>query len=225
MTSVLEKIVSVIAPHRCIICSKENNVMCESCLYTEQKSMPSVCCLCGVPSVEWQVCSGCRAKSELLHIWPTGVYEGFLERLICDFKFERVKDAAVPLGWLMANTLPYGDWLLVHVPTAASRVRQRGYDQARLLVKQIAKRRDLPSALVLERVTTERQVGANRVQRQKQSQNMFAVRPDATLGGAKIVLIDDVCTTGATLNVAAATLRAAGAAEVHACVAAWQPLR
>jgi predicted amidophosphoribosyltransferase len=68
-----------------------------------------------------------------------------------------------------------------------------------------------------------RQVGANRVQREKQSTQMFFINDIKQIRGAKVLLVDDVCTTGATLSAAARVLKAAEAARVDAVVAAWRP--
>jgi len=129
----------------------------------------------------------------------------------------------MPLTTAMLAMLPYDDWIVVPLPTAAKRVRQRGYDQAVLLGQAIARSRGLSARQVLERVQSTRQLGANRVQRHKQSAKMFCIAPDVDVHGAKILLVDDVCTTGATLTAAARLLRQAGAVQVDAVVAAWRP--
>ncbi|HSW81720.1 MAG TPA: phosphoribosyltransferase family protein [Candidatus Saccharimonas sp.] len=157
------------------------------------------------------------------YVWPAALYEGNFERVIHLLKFERSRAAHIPLAAAMQAALPYDDWLVVPLPTASRRMRQRGYDQAVLLAQAIAKARGLPTRLVLERVQSTRQLGSNRVQRQKQSTKMFCMMPRANVQGTKILLVDDVCTTGATLTAAARLLKQAGAAQIDAVVAAWQP--
>lgn len=223
MTSVIEKIVAIIAPHHCIVCGAQNNILCNACQMAEHTNISPVCCLCGSPTSDWQVCDRCSPRASLTHIWAAGEYGGVISRLVRLLKFERTKAAHEPLAALIGAVLPYDHWLVVPVPTAPPRVRQRGYDQAALLAKQIARQRGLAYSPALLRVQNVRQVGTNRVQRQMQSTKMFATVPRARVAGAKILLVDDVCTTGATLNAAAAVLRSAGAAQVGAVVAAWQP--
>lgn len=223
MTSLLEKIVTIIAPNYCISCSKQDNILCESCVFNEQNLGLPACILCARPSKDWRLCEQCSRTSSLRYVWPAALYEGHFERVIHLLKFERLGAAHLPLSTAMLAALPYDDWLVVPLPTAARRVRQRGYDQAVLLAKVIAKTRDLRLQLALERVQNTRQLGANRVQRQKQSTKMFCMAPRANVQGAKILLVDDVCTTGATLTAAAQLLKQAGATQIDAVVAAWQP--
>jgi ComF family protein len=220
MTSLLEKLIEKIAPHHCISCGIEDNILCEACASSEIMPLLPACCLCGLPNNDWRVCPEHAPPNR---IWAAGAYEGLFEKLIHAYKFERVRAASDPLSRLMLRVLPFDDWLVVPVPTAPSRVRQRGYDQSLLLAREIAMQRDLQLSPVLARLQNTRQVGANRVQRQKQSTQMFFINDIKQIRGAKVLLVDDVCTTGATLSAAARVLKAAEAARVDAVVAAWRP--
>lgn len=223
MTSLLEKVVAIIAPHHCLACGIEDNILCDACRMTEHMPLLPICVLCAAPSSDWSLCAACSKTSGLTRVFVAGEYDGHIAKMAHMLKFERAKAAAVPLGKAMLDVLPYATWTVTPVPTAPKRVRQRGYDQARLLAKYIAGNRNLGVSPALSRVQDVRQVGTNRVQRQKQSTKMFCIAPRANVRGAHILLVDDVCTTGATLSAAAHVLRAAGAAEVSALVAAWQP--
>jgi len=223
MTSLLEKIITIIAPNYCISCGKQDNILCESCIISEHNLGFPACALCAKPSKDWRLCEACNRVSDLRCIWPAALYEGHFERVLHLLKFERSREAHMPLTTAMLAMLPYDDWIVVPLPTAAKRVRQRGYDQAVLLGQAIARSRGLSARQVLERVQSTRQLGANRVQRHKQSAKMFCIAPDVDVHGAKILLVDDVCTTGATLTAAARLLRQAGAVQVDAVVAAWRP--
>jgi ComF family protein len=115
--------------------------------------------------------------------------------------------------------LPTGrDVVIVPVPTATSRVRQRGYDQAKLLARALSRQARLPYLDCLARTGQAHQHGASRSQRLRQLTAAFRVRRQRAVRGSHIVLIDDVVTTGATLEAAAAVLHAAGATRVEAVV-------
>ncbi|HKX73704.1 MAG TPA: phosphoribosyltransferase family protein [Candidatus Saccharimonadales bacterium] len=161
--------------------------------------------------------------SSLNHIWAAGVYDGLLERIIHAYKFERVRSACEPLVTIMQSSLPQRQWVVVPVPTAPPRIRQRGYDQAALLAKALAVHQNNVFSPALLRVQYDRQVGKNRMQRQEQSEHMFSTALGRDVQGAHILLVDDVCTTGATFSAAARVLLASGAASVDAVAAAWQP--
>ncbi len=108
--------------------------------------------------------------------------------------------------------------LLVPVPTATTRVRERGYDQAVVLARELSRLSGRTSACPLVRLGQAHQVGASRAARLRHLDGAFRVRYSDKIKGAHIVLIDDVCTTGATLESAARALREAGAKQVDALV-------
>jgi ComF family protein len=108
--------------------------------------------------------------------------------------------------------------VIVPVPTATSRVRLRGYDQAVLIAKALAQQTRHEYVPCLRRVGQQRQVGASRTQRLQQMEQSFLVGDTTAFRGRHVVLVDDVMTTGATLESAAAIVKAAGAKRVEAVV-------
>jgi ComF family protein len=155
-------------------------------------------------------------------VWVGSEYGGVVAKLVKAYKFERMRDAYKPLTQLLQDSLPYGDWQIVPIPTAPNRIRQRGYDQTLLLAKALAHQRKLPLTPLLRRAHDSQQVGSSRKQRLLQAKKAFYLTKATSLKGAKVVLIDDVCTTGATLAAAANLLKQAGASQVNAVVCAWQ---
>ncbi len=222
MTSLLERTISIIAPNHCISCSKESNVLCVSCGAAAFSEHPNVCYLCNKPVIDSSVCKSCAGQTAIEHVWMATTYEGVVKRLIRAYKFDRLRSAYEPLASAMTDALPYFDHelVVVHIPTAPSRVRQRGYDHSLLLARSLARNRGWKQLSALRRRHNLRQVGASRTERQKQAQSAFELKSSKGLTGVHVLLIDDVTTSGATLTAAAHLLKRAGAAKVDAVVAA-----
>lgn len=221
MTSILEKAISVIAPFRCIVCSNYDNVVCTACTHTIHRLEAPLCALCGAASDAWRACDA--HDSPLSGIYVGGVHETTLKELIRQFKFEHARAAYAPIASYMAGTLPHFDnsWIVVAIPTIPAHVRQRSYDHALLLAREVARIKRVPHLRMLMRKHDSRQVGASRQERAERMQDAFMARPEVR--GKRVLVVDDVCTTGSTLQSAGAALQASGAIEVWGVVAAWQP--
>jgi ComF family protein len=147
------------------------------------------------------------------------VYGGVTKDLIWKLKFHHARAAVEPMATLMSDRFIFDDTgILVPIPTATSRVRQRGYDQAELLCRAVANRTSLPYRKLLQRHGQSRQVGTTKVERTKHVTNAFRVPTAQSVAGKHVVLVDDVLTTGATLESAARALKRAGAKRVDAIV-------
>lgn len=222
ITSAIEKMVSIVAPHRCLGCGIEDNTLCDDCCHKHIRVPASFCVVCGASSPGWRVHEGCRGGSGLASVEVGGLYEGLLEQLIRQLKFKRVRGAAEPLAKLLTERLSRRDWLVVPLPTAPGRARQRGYDQAELIAGCLANKLDLPFSALLGRAHDSRQVGSGRQERQTQMQTAFYLASRRKLSSLNILLVDDVCTTGASLLAASKLLSGGGAASVAAVVCAWK---
>jgi ComF family protein len=144
-----------------------------------------------------------------------GAYEGVLRELIHLYKYGRVKTLARPLGALLAAALPREERFdaVTPVPLHWRRQWQRGFNQSELLARGIARRCGIPVIHALKRVRpTVAQAGLSNTGRR---QNVAAAfRPRRTVEGKRILLIDDVMTTGSTAAACALALKRAGAAKV-----------
>jgi len=139
--------------------------------------------------------------------------------LILRLKFEHVRAAAVPLGKAMA-LLPGGEAdLLVPVPTTKRRQRERGFNQAALLCAQIAQETGMPMRGALTR-TDEHQAQTELGGQSRRRNLEGCMQADTSVRGQRIVLVDDVYTTGSTAREAARALREAGAVHVSVFAAA-----
>lgn len=221
MTSLLESLIAVIAPHCCISCSNYNNIVCDICLPSLAPFASPACVVCDRSTRQTMLCKTCYKQTALSAVWVRAEYGGQLAELIKCFKFKRVAVAAKPLARLLAETLPAlaPETVIVPVPTAHNRIRQRGYDHTFLLAKEISVITGHPVQCTLGRATNTRQVGANKQQRFNQATKAFEVKGKPA---SSILLVDDVLTTGASLRASAQLLAQAGASDIKAVVLARQ---
>ena len=216
--SLFDRLIAIIAPHRCVGCGDEGSLLCRACGGALTR-LPARCYRCRAVTKLSRTCRSCRATSALYRVTVGTNYETIAKELVWRLKFQGAQAAARQIAEYLATIYVGHDHniLIVPVPTSSKRVRQRGYDQAQLLARELADqlgRRYLPC---LARVGQQHQVGASRHQRLTQLTGAFRVKA-VGVTGAHILLVDDVLTTGATLQAAARSLKAAGAKRVEAIV-------
>jgi ComF family protein len=147
-------------------------------------------------------------------------YDGPIKELILQFKFHRLRAATETAAGLILRRA--AEWpeidMVTSVPVAPSRYRERGYNQSELIAKAVARQAGLPYQSALVRLTATHQIGLDRQSRFRQVAGAF--RAIRALDGRRVLIVDDVVTTGATLSECAAELRAAGARDVWAAAVA-----
>jgi ComF family protein len=233
--------VDLLFPPRCVACQSLGAWLCEECLDDIEVILPlasthPVCTYCGLP-LDGRVppagrplqraalaCSRCSTDPPHLDgLWAYAVHSGPLREAIRHFKYRDVRVLAAPLGKLMAQgwaVLPPADVLpdaIVPVPLHASRERERGYNQAALLAHELSSRVRLPveeDVLVRSRKTVP-QVGLDVTERRANVLHAFQCSSTG-LAGRRVLLVDDVCTSGATLQAASDALREGGVSSVWA---------
>lgn len=213
-----EALLSALAPHLCIQCGVEGTVWCLKC----RDSTPitaSRCYRCHQLTEAGRTCQVCRHTSALFSVRAATRYEGSAKQLVWRLKFERARAAADTAAEVMAArlTVPH-DAVIAFAPAVTSHVRRRGYDQAELIAAGLAKRINVPYRPLLIRLGQRQQRGRSRKQRLMQLENAFRAVHVQYVAGAHVVLVDDVITTGATLEAAARALKVAGARRVSAVV-------
>ena len=197
----IDKIIGQLAPHDCVGCGQEGSLLCTKCT-------------AGLAAPPDQ-----QAFEALCQVSAAASYDTVAKDLVWQLKFQGAQAAATIMAERMACLIkPAGQRFIVPVPTATGRVRQRGYDQAKLLARQLARRGRLPYLDCLQRQGQAHQVGASRHRRQSQLQTAFRLKQGYNVHGYQVILVDDVLTTGATLEAAAALLRTVGAARIDAVV-------
>ena len=216
-------LVNLLAPHYCCSCGEIGAVLCEHCKYDIIGEPYEACILChNVAKPTENLCNSC--STTFLHAWVVGSRTDALKKAVDDYKFERIRAAYKLFAELFDATLPNlpPDVVIVPIPTIAKHVRVRGYDHMRLIARELARIRTLTYSPCLYRVTTTMQRGANRAVRREQATAAFTVRNIRK--GARYLIVDDISTTGATVEYASRALLQAGAAEVWVAVLGTQPL-
>lgn len=224
--SIMETMIGWIAPPVCVICGTEGYALCDFCRASQIMPYGERCFDCGAISPLGRTCERC-APGAPRHVWVSTNYDDAARELIKKYKFDHQRVAAETLASMMSQTL-LGfndlqalrelDYLIVPVPTAASRVRQRSFDHSAHLARQIGQDLNIWYSNALIRLGHSRQVGADRSVRLSQLAGSFIVRNPLNIRDQNILLVDDVVTTGATLRAATRALRAAGAARIDALV-------
>jgi ComF family protein len=152
-------------------------------------------------------------------------HEGMIRKLVHDLKYRHARSLAAWGGEVLYRSLssrPVTVDAIVPVPLAPRRQRERGYNQSELLGRELAARWGVPvETTVLRRVReTPPQVGKSAAERRANVRGAFACIEGAPVTDRRILLVDDVATTGATLNACAEPLKAAGATRVVGLVLA-----
>jgi len=152
-------------------------------------------------------------------------FDGVVRQAIYQLKYKNLRALAAPLARLLNDYLitnPVPGEILVPVPLHRQRLRERGYNQSSLLVRELAKLTSLPvvdDCLIRERHAPPQARTATVGERQSNVADAFACR-DQRLRGRQVLLIDDVSTSGATLNACATALKTVGAISVWGLVLA-----
>jgi len=219
LAQVPEAFLDLLFPRRCLGCGVEGEFLCASCADTLEPVEPPYCARCGIPLKDRDTCPKClQGGFQIEGIRSVFLHHGVAREAVHALKYERLKSVARPLAGLMAEYLqrnPLPADRLVAVPMHPRRMRQRGYNQAHLLARELGRQLQIPApeGQLRRRRHTPSQVSLGAEERRANMAEAFCVRGDG-LRGCRVLLIDDVCTTGATLNACAAALRKGGAASV-----------
>ena len=224
--------IDLILPIHCLGCGLEGKFLCSSCTTTFPRLELPYCNVCSVPGTHG-VCHACRQQSRFSIDCLSGIrapylMEGLVRDAVHAFKYRNYKVAAPQLSELLAEYL--GQHLLpgnalFPVPLHRKKLRERGYNQAVLLARELSKRIDLPVAerlLVRTRNSPSQAHSIDSAERRENTEGAFACR--GRVDGLACILIDDVCTTGSTLGACAVALMEAGAQSVWALTLARERL-
>jgi ComF family protein len=215
-----EKITDFFFPRRCVGCGKIGDLLCPGCSQKLPRLLPPFCQKCGKPESSGILCPACWGQqTDIDGIRSVFRFEGTVRRAVHEFKYRNLKSIAVCLAALMADYLrdnPIEGNVLIPVPLHPRRLRERGYNQSSLLAEKLGKLTALPvieGYLCRLKDSLPQARTKNVEERRKNVEKAFSCQP-GKLPEKTVILIDDVCTSGATLESCAAALKAAGAVSV-----------
>ena len=223
------RLLDLLYPPRCAGCGRGGEWSCALCRRQTLPVPQPYCHRCGQPLTRSD-CRSCAAVLPVVEaVRAATLFEGPIRQAIHRLKYSNLTAVAPALGQLLAETYQQAGWsvdVIVPVPLHPARQRQRGYNQAERLGRPLAASLAIPlapQALRRHRATGD-QIGLDPAGRRANVAGAFAVAQAATVVGKTVLLVDDVATTGCTLDACAQALFDSGAMGVLALVLARRPL-
>jgi len=207
-------------PRRCVGCGKVGDFLCPECVAKLPRLMPPFCPRCGRPQASGIVCPGCwQRPTEIDGIRSPFRFDEVIRKAIHELKYRNLRAISPRLAALLADYLkakPLPGEALVSVPLHPRRLRERGYNQSSLIAAELGNRIDLPviEDCLIRVKQAQPQVKAVDVEERRMNVADAFVCRDERVSGKQIILIDDVCTSGATLESCAAALKNSRAKSV-----------
>jgi ComF family protein len=234
-----EFLLDIFFPKTCLSCGREGNWLCEDCIATLDIQNWCLCPVCQKRVLDYKTCKNCRKITNLTGLFtPLSFENPLIKKIIHQFKYEPfLKELKEPLSYIIISHLNLielprtfflkekgagHEFLLIPVPLHKSRLRWRGYNQAEEIAKELSKSLDLQieNNCLIRRKSTTPQTELTGLERKENIKGIFVLQNPERIKGRKIFLVDDVYTTGATLEECARVLKDAGAREVWGLVVA-----
>ena len=238
MNTIFSFFLDCLFPLRCRICSAPQNpetnpggFVCKDCFSSIAMHQWVFCPVCDKKCIGFEQCQSHKVPMRFLGV--AGSYQNqALKRLLWDYKYKFIEPLAAWLAGLLVKHYEAAfksyveqnkqEWIVTAIPLASSRLRWRGFNQAELLAKEFSRTTGIPYVPILERTSfksSQMQLGTHEL-RKENVKNAFRVKSDAGVSGKRVILIDDIATSGATLLEAARTLKQNKAKEILGLVVA-----
>lgn len=215
----LEKIWDIIFPKKCINCKKEGQFLCEDCLSLIPIN-PFQYCLCEKLEKRSK-CENCKDRYLDKILSATSFNNKIVKEAIHKFKYGFIEELSVPLALLLLNHLQMIDcqidksFIIIPTPMHIKKKRRRGFNQSEEIAKIISEATGIPlSTTLIKTKETKSQMELNKTERTENIKNCFAVVNKKEIENKIVLLLDDVYTTGMTMNECARVLKENGAREL-----------
>ena len=222
-------------PIRCIGCLKyidfEPGPICQQCLLNIPVNNSLLCPICQqrliIHQNELIQCPTHKHQSSLSFLaCATSFNDHRTQKLIHLFKYKNLKSCAPPLSQIIMRYLEqikleklidFKDWAIVPIPLTKNKLRQRGYNQSEIigtLISNQIKMLIIQNALIKTKESRPQAQTKTKIERIENVKNSFGIQNNALIKNKKIILLDDVITTGSTISEAARALKKAGASDI-----------
>jgi ComF family protein len=222
-------VTDLVFPIHCVSCRREGEWFCSDCAAKVHLNDKQFCPACWQPSLGGKTCEACREISPLAGLRVAASYEKNpeLATAVKTLKYKFSKPIARNLAGILSRAIKQKEYpeerVVTAIPLHPKRLRYRGFNQAELLAREVAKNLQLPyEDLLIRNRNTPQQAKLPRSKRLKNLEGAFSLNPKSQvdLHGKIIILVDDVASTATTLNEAAKIFQASGVKKVWGLVLA-----
>lgn len=221
----LDRLWRVLFPSRCLGCGTRGEVLCTACRPTISYLPAAICYRCALPTPTGNLCARCQRRPAALDsVRAACTFEGVVRKAIHMLKYRQGRYVVPFLGSLLEEAIgrrPLQVDVIVPVPLSRERLRERGYNQSQLLAGHLSRSMDIPMEpdWIQRTRPTPPQTSLSAASRRANVRGAFQWR-GPSVEGKRVLLVDDVMTTGATLEECGLVVRHAGARRVLAVVVA-----
>src|SRR3989344_4025293 len=227
LLSMKTHLLDLLFPIECIGCGSDNQWLCDACVKKIELNNDFFCPFCGHFSFQGHTCFTCARNMKLGGAWVLGKYNSIMRACITAMKYSYIEQIGAILGLRMSSFFErFGHTndfdIIMPVPLHSRRLLYRGFNQSLALAQKISEHFSIPldDETLIRKKFTKPQVHYNRDKRLANIKDAFRVEDGDKILGKKILLIDDVMTTGSTLEGCASALIGAGAKSVWGFVLA-----
>ncbi|MFN8674612.1 MAG: ComF family protein [Candidatus Sericytochromatia bacterium] len=193
---------------QCVLCSRfSKDFICIACFNQFQKLKTPFCNICKGNFIENSICKECEKRIPLFeNLFTLGAYNGLLKTVIYNLKYDGIKKLSNPLGKFLAEEIKNKIDLkkidyVTSIPVSKEKLKKRGFNQAELIALSVSKTLIKPYKQILKRhKETEAQHSLSATEREENLKSAFSLNTKKNLAGKNILIIDDIFTTGSTIQ-------------------------